>query len=102
MIQSQRFRIWLVLILLLVFFAAAALWLRAALSNGTISDSPMLSPLRATEATSPLPTPTPESVLPTHPRSWTRAGAPLLWAALGCILALGIVFLVLRRYRYDG
>lgn len=102
MIQSHRLRLWLTLALIAALIAAAALWLRGTLSDDTTSTSPIRPPTRAPAGTSPLPTPTRSTSTASPPRSWSGAGAALLWVALGGVLALAIATLILRRYRDDA
>jgi len=95
MTQWRRLRLWFALALAVVLIAATVLWLQGALPGGG-SESPLPIPLGS--EVSPLPTPTPAytAVLPS---SWTGAGAALLWAVLGAVLALGVALAILRWYR---
>ena len=92
MTQWRRLRLWFALALATVLIAAAVLWLRGTLPGGG-SESPLPIPLDP--EMSPLPTPTPAYTV-TLLSSWTGAGAALLWAVLGVVLALGIAFAILH------
>ena len=99
MARFRRLTLWLALALIALPAVAAALWLRDALFEGATSTSPIPPPTHT--GASPLPTPaSPADALPAS-RSWGGVGVSLLWAALGCALASGIIILVLRRYRCD-
>jgi len=94
MTQWRRLRLWFALALAVVLIAAAVLWLRGTLP-GSGSESPLPIPLGL--GVSPLPTPTP-AYSAALPASWTGAGAALLWAVLGVVLALGVAFAILYWY----
>jgi hypothetical protein len=84
----------LVVVVLLVL-VTIVLWQPAEPSAGMpdSSNSPM--------AVSPLPSPaaTPMSESPSD--VWSDRATALLWVVLGGFLALGLAFLIVRRYRQD-
>lgn len=99
MISRSIFRLWLVVMsgALLVVIGAAPL---STPSDG-LENSPLPIAHSATEpAVSPLATPTPSSTAGSSPSSsWGSVGWPLLWTAVGVVLALGVAFIVVRRQR---
>ena len=99
MSRSRRLALWLALALVVFSVVAAAVWLRGALSGGTIPSSPIPPP--SGTGTSPLPTPaSPVDAVPA-PHSWGSVDTALTWVALGAVLAMGITFIVLNLHRQD-
>ena len=82
-----------------MLIAAAALWLPRILFNGS-DRSPLPTAQPAPQiGASPL---LPAISAPTsaaNPPSWTGAGTALLWTSVGLLLALGLAFIFVHRYR---
>ena len=93
---QSRFRLVLVLVLIvLLIIVGVVLWQPGGPLAGTPGspDSPLaVSPLASPSAPS-------DSELPSD--VWSSRGAVLLWVVLGGFLALGLAFLIIRRYRPD-
>ena len=82
----------------MILITVATLWLPRAFPDGS-SLSPLPADRLAPEpGASPLHTLTPLAPSADVPPAWPGAGAALLWAALGLVLAFGLAYLFVRQY----
>jgi integral membrane sensor domain MASE1 len=93
--RIHRFRLWLALAVVVVVVAALALWFRGTLSERTAPVERTRSPLSTSEVTLVPRVPVSPGIVAPYPLG--NIAMVLLWVALGCVLALAIAFLILRR-----